>query len=181
MLCSPPQFSLLSVCAIFSPLALPLLALPPAALGTALVLLALLALWHFFLGTGTSHPGGPRAHRILREPQWADKTWPAPEGWWCEVAEASHEATHRSLASGQTLTGEAAGRQTWHHAGAGKGGKGRKGGGRGGRGGRGSEAQEEGSSHGGRGAKAAAAPSRDWGSVRGQEQQGRAAQAVSLS
>ena len=61
------------------------------------------------------------------------------------------------------------------------GGKGRKGGGRGGRGGRGSEAQEEGSSHGGRGAKAAAAPSRDWGSVRGQEQQGRAAQAVSLS
>ena len=128
MLCSLPQFSLLSVCAIFSPLALPLLALPPAALGTALVLLALLALWHFFLGTGTSHPGGPRAHRILREPQWADKTWPAPEGWWCEVAEASHEATHRSLASGQTLTGEAAGRQTWHHAGAGKGGKGRKGG-----------------------------------------------------
>ena len=57
---------------------------------------ALLLAWWLF-GTHTSHPGGPRAHRILREPQWPDKTWYVDAGWRCAVAEESHERTHADL------------------------------------------------------------------------------------
>ena len=74
---------------------------------------ALLLAW-WLCGTHTSHPGGPRAHRILREPQWPDKTWYVDAGWRCAVAEESHERTHAELPNGQKLTGEPAGRQTWH-------------------------------------------------------------------
>ena len=116
-----PQFSLFSTFIIFSPLLLPVAALPPLGIACVAVGLFLLALWYFVFGAMTSHPGGARAHRILRQPQWADKTWPAPTGWRCEIAEESHEATLRALPNGQTLTGEPAGRQTWHHASEGRG------------------------------------------------------------
>ena len=120
------EFSCLSVVLIFCPFLVPLSALPPPVFGAAVAFIALIAFWQLYLRAGVSHPGGPRAHRIMREPQWANKTWPAPTGWRCEVSEDSHEATHRSLANGQTLTGEPAGRQTWHRIGGkgkGKGGK----------------------------------------------------------
>ena len=107
------EFSMLAVACIFLPLLLPLPWLPLVGKVISGVLLASLALFHRLM-PGVSHPGGPRAHRILREPQWPDKTWHAPAGWRCEVAEASHTATHKELRNGQKLTGEPAGRQTWH-------------------------------------------------------------------
>ena len=74
-------------------------------------LLALL-LWYRY-GMHASHPGGPRAHRIMREPAWADKMWELPCEWRCAVAEESHQLTEAAL-PGERLTGEPAGRQTWH-------------------------------------------------------------------
>tara|TARA_B100000795_G_scaffold64124_1_gene43272 strand:- start:1387 stop:2217 length:831 start_codon:yes stop_codon:yes gene_type:complete len=104
-ICAPALFLLLSApahvkCAVLLPVAL------------------LLAWW--LRAAHTSHPGGPRAHRILREPQWPDKTWHVDAGWRCAVAEESHERTHAELPNGQKLTGEPAGRQTWHREPGGK-------------------------------------------------------------
>lgn len=107
------EFSYFATVVIFMPLAFPMANLPLPASAAVLSCLAALAVWWRF-GTGVSHPGGPRPHRILREPQWADKTWPAPLGWRCEIAEESHDVTHKAVANGHTLTGEAAGRQIWH-------------------------------------------------------------------
>ena len=102
------EFSLLATAIIFAPFLLPLAVLPPSTIIYVLAAIALIVLWQFGLRSGVSHPGGPRAHRILRQPQWADKAWPAPTGWRCEVSEASHDVTHRQLPNGQTLTGEPA-------------------------------------------------------------------------
>ena len=108
------EFSNLAAAGILSPLFMPLVFFLPPQL--TLLILALAILFYFF-GPLVSHPGGPRAHRILREPQWADKTWYVDGGWKCEVAEASHDVTHNALQkNGQTLTGEAAGRQIWHRS-----------------------------------------------------------------
>ena len=108
------EFSNLAAAGILSPLFMPLVFFLPLQL--TLLILALAILFYFF-GPLVSHPGGPRAHRILREPQWADKTWYVDGGWKCEVAEASHDVTHNALQkNGQTLTGEAAGRQIWHRS-----------------------------------------------------------------
>ena len=43
------------------------------------------AIW-YVKGMHASHPGGPRKHRILREPQWEDATHYIPKGWRCAVA-----------------------------------------------------------------------------------------------
>ena len=86
---------------------------------------------------GVSHPGGPRAHRIRRQPRWDDRTSHAAGGaseyaaggddgdeveWRCAVAEDSHGVTLRRFGTGggggadsvaRGLTGEPAGRQMW--------------------------------------------------------------------
>ena len=113
------EFSLLATAAIFGPLLVLLLHLPEALLPKAAISLVLFLLWYRF-AMHASHPGGARAHRILREPQWPDKTWYINAGWRCEVAEASHKKTQESSPYAETLTGEAAGRQTWHHTPSGK-------------------------------------------------------------
>ena len=107
------EFSLVATALILSPLLLPLPWLSTAALAALVVLAVAVLLW-YFLWPCVSHPGGPRAHRILREPQWADKTWYLDGGWRCEIAEESHDVTHAALPNGHRLTGEAAGRQIWH-------------------------------------------------------------------
>ena len=107
------EFSLIATAAIFAPLLLPLPSLSTASLAAVVVVAALVALL-VFSRPGVSHPGGPREHRILREPQWADKEWHLDAGWRCEIAEASHDVTHAAVRNGQALTGEAAGRQIWH-------------------------------------------------------------------
>ena len=107
------EFSLLATIAIFAPLLLPVPFLPPVVIMTLGAIALVLAIWHFSRA-GVSHPGGPRAHRILREPQWANKTWVFDAGWRCAIAEESHSVTHKAVKNGQKLTGEAAGRQIWH-------------------------------------------------------------------
>lgn len=107
------EFSMFATLCIFGPWLLVVPCLSEQGALAVLSTLALLGLWYRFR-IHASHPGGPRAHRILREPQWANKTSHLDAGWRCEVAEASHMHTHTSLPIGQTLTGEAAGRQIWH-------------------------------------------------------------------
>jgi len=109
------EFSFLSVAAIFGPLLLMLLYLPEPYLACSVVVLAVGLVWYVF-AMHASHPGGPRPHRILREPQWPNRTWHFEAGWSCEVAEASHKKTHAASPYNEELTGEAAGRQTWHHS-----------------------------------------------------------------
>ena len=41
--------------------------------------------------------------------------WHIDKGWRCASAEESHECTEKELPNGERLTGEPAGRQTWHH------------------------------------------------------------------
>ena len=89
---------------------------------SALAVLTLIVGAWWNLGQQTCHPGGPRAHRILRAAQFPDKTWYVDAGWECAIADESHERTHAELRNGQVLTGEPAGRQTWHRSG----GKGKK-------------------------------------------------------
>jgi squalene/oxidosqualene cyclase-like protein len=72
-----------------------------------------------------SMPGGPRPHKIQRQPQWKQGQHhnidpSLLKGWKCLVAEESHQATHTKFAaaadgndSSPKLTGEAAGRQAW--------------------------------------------------------------------
>jgi len=95
----------------------PLLLWLPVAYESCMILLVVTVLfcaWYAF-GPQVSHPGGPRASRILRLPAWKDKTWYVDAGWRCAVAEESHRLTEAAIPNGQSLTGEPAGRQTWHH------------------------------------------------------------------
>lgn len=106
------EWSLLATACIFAPYALLLPLLPPAGVLLALAACGALACY-YFAGMHASHPGGARAHRILREPQWADKAHHLDAGWRCAVAEESHRVT-AALLKGCELTGEPAGRQIWH-------------------------------------------------------------------
>ena len=74
------EFSTLATACIFAPFLWPLAQLPPAALAAACACLVLLCVW-YVRGMHASHPGGPRKHRILREPQWPDKEWHIDQGW----------------------------------------------------------------------------------------------------
>ena len=65
-----------------------------------------------------SMPGGPRPHKIQRQPQWKNQHHPildSMKSWNCLVADDSHDATHEKFQDSSTtvLTGEPAGRQTW--------------------------------------------------------------------
>lgn len=64
-----------------------------------------------------SNPGGPRAHKIQRMPQWNNVTTPFPDiakNWRCAVAQDSHQVTtSRFEGTAGSLTGEPAGRQIW--------------------------------------------------------------------
>jgi hypothetical protein len=66
-----------------------------------------------FIRPNVSHPGGPRAHKIQRQPKFqnVDKTVDAT-GWTCLVAHKSHEDTANKF-GGSQLTGEPVGRQMW--------------------------------------------------------------------
>lgn len=115
------EWSLLATTCIFAPYALllPLL----STVGLCVVAAALVALaCYYFLAQHASDPGGARAHRILREPMWADRTHFLDAGWNCAVAEESHAVTEAAL-PGCELTGEPAGRQMWHKPAGGPGGK----------------------------------------------------------
>lgn len=79
--------------------------------------------WHYLL-PGVSHPGGPRPHKIQRQPQWENKATSLPSSvvskWRCVVAQDSHEVTENAFRndvneanSSYNLTGEHAGRQIW--------------------------------------------------------------------
>jgi hypothetical protein len=66
-----------------------------------------------------SHPGGARAHKIQRVPQFPDVVSVLDEAdvkaWRLVVADESHKDTARKFegVSGAQLTGESVGRQTW--------------------------------------------------------------------
>lgn len=66
---------------------------------------------------GVSDPGGPRAHKIQRKPQWEDKELPLPKAadkWRFAVGAAGHEITEqRQAGTSAALTGEPAGRDIW--------------------------------------------------------------------
>ncbi len=109
------EFSLAATACIFAPALLAVPLLPAAGVWCAGVIMSALGAW-YVLGRRTSDPGGPRASRILRQPQWADKAWHMDAGWRCAVDKESHELSHAELPNGYTLTGEPAGRQTWHRA-----------------------------------------------------------------
>ncbi|KAL1514656.1 hypothetical protein AB1Y20_003746 [Prymnesium parvum] len=110
------EFSLLATTCIFAP---PILCICSAlSFHGRMVCGALVGLflcWYASTPSLVSHPGGPRAHRILRQPQWPDKEWRLDRGWHCAVAEESHRLTEAEAdTSAGSLTGEPAGRQTWH-------------------------------------------------------------------
>jgi len=71
---------------------------------------------HYLL-PGVSRPGGPRPHKIRRNPKWVDGRIALSKdilkGWTFLTAEESHEATSKQFDSELLLTGESAGRQTW--------------------------------------------------------------------
>jgi hypothetical protein len=110
------EFSCLATACIFGPLVVcGLLLLDANARLMAASALAIATLWYKY-GMHASHPGGPRKHRILREPQWEDREFHVQRGWKCAVSEESHALTEAAAASGLRLTGEPAGRQTWHRS-----------------------------------------------------------------
>ena len=85
----------------------------------AIAVLYFLCLW-YILGTPTSMPAGPRDNPIEREPEWPDKEWSNGDGWQFASADESHRITESQVDNGQSLTGEAAGRQIWHFTGESK-------------------------------------------------------------
>ena len=114
------EFSLLATTCIFAPpVVLVFFTLPVTGKLCLGYLISGFVLWYCLIPSRTSHPGGPRKHRIMREPQWANKVWHVQRGWRCAVAEESHELTETEAdTSAGKLTGEPAGRQTWHKAAA---------------------------------------------------------------
>lgn len=108
------EFSCLSTALIFGPPLLILISsLGPLMQLAMLCILVLLFLWYAY-GMHASHPGGPRKHRIIREPMWEDREFHVQRGWRCAVAEESHMLTDAGAEDEIRLTGEPAGRQTWH-------------------------------------------------------------------
>jgi len=80
------------------------------------------ALWCYYnhhLLPNVSHPGGPRAHKIQRVPQFQDKSVMLDEAdkknWRPVVAKESHDITTRKFegVTGATISGEPVGRQMW--------------------------------------------------------------------
>ena len=67
---------------------------------------------------GVSVPGGPRPHKIQRQPSWPNKDISIPDelllvdGWRCASAEDSHLVTAEVM-EGNLLTGESFGRDLW--------------------------------------------------------------------
>jgi hypothetical protein len=64
---------------------------------------------------GVSHPGGPRAHKIQRQPKWDEHSTTVHSGTWrCAVAKDSHEDTKKQFrGTPGKLSGEPFGRQMW--------------------------------------------------------------------
>ena len=104
------------------PLPDPLLLLAAAILALALYISQRL-LWHH---RPAAFPGGPRARRIYRSPEWPRNggrkrcKFPLEPGWQYVEADASHAVSEARLGVGHMaggrvprISGEAAGRQTW--------------------------------------------------------------------
>lgn len=71
--------------------------------------------WVHYLLPAVSDPGGPRPHRIQRQPKWDDRPIPLPANitkWRCAIAEESHTITEAAVGE-SLLTGEAFGRDLW--------------------------------------------------------------------
>jgi hypothetical protein len=67
---------------------------------------------------GVSVSGGPRPHKIQRQPAWEEKSQTIDaaklQNWRCAVAQDSHQATENKFGGQQqSLVGEADGRQIW--------------------------------------------------------------------
>ncbi|GAX17250.1 cycloartenol synthase [Fistulifera solaris] len=78
------------------------------------IYLFFLFLTQYFL-PAVSDPGGPRPHRIQRQPQWENRPIPLPESmkqWRCVIAEESHAITEEAFGE-SLLTGEPFGRDMW--------------------------------------------------------------------
>lgn len=83
-------------------------------LSLCIYLLSLLAAQ--YLLPAVSDPGGPRSHRIQRQPQWDDRSIAPPAcitKWRCAIAEESHAITQTAFGGEAVLTGEASGRDIW--------------------------------------------------------------------
>ena len=69
---------------------------------------------HYLL-PAVSDPGGPRPHRIQRQPKWDDRAIPLPASmskWRCAIAEESHAISEAAFGE-PLLTGEPFGRDLW--------------------------------------------------------------------
>ncbi|EWM25976.1 cycloartenol synthase [Nannochloropsis gaditana] len=95
--------------------------------GDACVMLPLLAtilcilgasIYSSYIARPTSYPGGPRAQKQKRRAAWLPRSSIFSPGWVFAEAETSVAVTEREvltlLGEPVPLTGEAAGRQTWH-------------------------------------------------------------------
>ncbi len=68
-----------------------------------------------YLLPAVSDPGGPRPHRIQRQPQWDNRPIPLPgsmKQWRCVIAEESHAITEATFGE-SLLSGEPFGRDIW--------------------------------------------------------------------
>lgn len=98
--------------------------------------LSIMGVIHYVLPS-VSMPGGPRPHKIQRQPQWKDDHISLDQStidkWRCLISDESHQATNHKfeITNGTdnddegghdnvvipSLTGESAGRQTWFNVG----------------------------------------------------------------
>ena len=88
--------------------------------GVAALAMYLWACYQFDERPGVSVVGGPRPHKIQRQPAWDEKSQTIDarklQHWRCAVAQDSHQATEQMFAAQkqqQPLVGEADGRQIW--------------------------------------------------------------------
>lgn len=81
----------------------------------SLVLYSAVLFWVHYCLPAVSDPGGPRPHRIQRQPKWEDRPIPLPASaakWRCATAEQSHAITDSAFGE-SLLTGEPFGRDLW--------------------------------------------------------------------
>jgi len=76
------------------------------------------SIYSSYIARPTSYPGGPRAQKQKRRAAWLPRSSIFSPGWVFAEAETSVAVTEREvltlLGEPVPLTGEAAGRQTWH-------------------------------------------------------------------
>lgn len=130
---SPPLRLACHLSAVLALWSVVLLLMPPEVMDDATDMLTLPTITSLLLSTvlyttamyivhhvmpAVSMPGGPRPHKIQRQPEWpTNKVVLDPSlvrGYTCLVAQDSHQATARKfMDDGTKMTGEPAGRQAW--------------------------------------------------------------------